>query len=481
MAAELDTTVRVLHRFGFGPRPGTIATIASDPKGALLAELDQPNVGKVADAGLLSSGTANRVAFEFNAARQARQRVARRQEVARQEAAKLVADNATAGMEKPAEAKPAAATPPDSEPETPMRKNFFREAKVHYDAAITADIGLVERLVWFWSNHFCVNADDTVMAGAYEREAIRPHVLGKFADLLLAAESHPAMLVYLDNASSIGPNSVTGINRNRGINENLGREILELHTLGVRAGYHQDDVVSLAKAITGWTIYRTADNPDHGGEFLYHPRLHEPGYETVLGKTYRDTGMEQGRAVLADLARHPATAEHVATKLARHFIADDPPPALIKTLQKTFLDTDGDLLQVAKALVTAPESWTPTQAKIKRPSEWMVAWIRAAGFNNGDARRMVPALNGLGEPLWRPSAPKGFGDGNDDWLDGLAYRLDISNTIAQNYSDRLDPKVMLETSFGPIASAETRSAVSRAETKQQAITLLLMAPEMQRR
>ena len=243
MAAELDTTVRVLHRFGFGPRPGTIATIASDPKGALLAELDQPNVGKVADAGLLSSGTANRVAFEFNAARQARQRVARRQEVARQEAAKLVADNATAGMEKPAEAKPAAATPPDSEPETPMRKNFFREAKVHYDAAITADIGLVERLVWFWSNHFCVNADDTVMAGAYEREAIRPHVLGKFADLLLAAESHPAMLVYLDNASSIGPNSVTGINRNRGINENLGREILELHTLGVRAGYHQDDVV----------------------------------------------------------------------------------------------------------------------------------------------------------------------------------------------------------------------------------------------
>ena len=136
-----------------------------------------------------------------------------------------------------------------------MRENFFREAKVHYDAAITADIGFVERLVWFWSNHFCVNADVTVMAGAYEREAIRPHVLGRFADLLLAAESHPAMLVYLDNASSIGPNSVAGINRNRGINENLGREILELHTLGVRGGYHQDDVVSLAKAITGWTIY----------------------------------------------------------------------------------------------------------------------------------------------------------------------------------------------------------------------------------
>jgi uncharacterized protein (DUF1800 family) len=481
MPVDLEAAVLVLHRFGFGPCPDTIAAIASDPQGALIAELDQPNAGKVADAGLLSSGTANRVAFEFNAARQARQHLAKRQEVAGQEAAKLVADNVAAGMEKPAEAKPTAATPPGPEPETPMRTNFFREATVHYDAAIAADVGFVERLVWFWSNHFCVNADDTVMAGAYEREAIRPHVLGKFADLLLAAEGHPAMLIYLDNASSIGPNSVAGINRNRGINENLGREILELHTLGVRAGYHQDDVVGLAKAITGWTIHAAAFDPDHGGEFLYHPRLHEPGPETILGKAYPDTGLEQGRTVLADLARHPATAEHVATKLARHFIADDPSPALIETLKKTFLDTDGDLRMVSKALVTAPESWMPTQAKIKHPSEWMVAWIRAAGFNKGDARRMVPALNRLGEPLWRPSAPKGFGDGNDDWLDGLAYRLETSNAIAQNYSDRLDPKAMLETSLGPIASAETRSAISRAETKQQAITLLLMAPEFQRR
>jgi len=320
-----------------------------------------------------------------------------------------------------------------------------------------------------------------VMAGAYEREAIRPYVLGKFADLLLAAEGHPAMLIYLDNASSMGPNSVAGINRNRGINENLGREILELHTLGVRSGYHQDDVVSLAKAITGWTIYATADNPDHGGEFLYHPRLHEPGPETVLGKAYRDTGVEQGRAVLADLARNPATARHVATKLTRHFIADEPPPALIETLTKTFLATDGDLWQVSKALVEAPESWSPDQAKIKHPSEWMVASIRAAGSNSGDVRRVVPALNRLGEPLWRPPAPKGFGDENGDWLDGLAHRLDTANAIAQTYGDRLDPQAMLETSLGPLASAETRSAVTRAETRQQALTLLLMAPEFQRR
>jgi uncharacterized protein (DUF1800 family) len=483
MALDLPGAALALHRFGFGPRPGTITAVASDPRGALIAELDKPNAGTVPDAGLRSSGSANRIAFEFNAARLAHQRL----EARRQEAAKLVAESASgqasaienAGMEKPSDAKPP--TPQASAPETPIRENFFREAKVHYDAAITADIGFVERLVWFWSNHFCVNADVTVMAGAYEREAIRPHVLGKFADLLLAAESHPAMLIYLDNASSMGPGSVAGINRNRGINENLSREILELHTLGVRAGYVQDDVIGLAKAITGWTIYTTDNNPDHGGEFLFHPRLHEPGPETVLGKAYRDAGVEQGRAVLSDLARHPATATHVATKLSRHFVADEPPPALIQLLTKTFLETDGDLLQVSKALAEAPEAWSPPQAKIKHPSEWMVSFIRAAGFNNGDVRRMAPALNRLGEPLWRPPAPKGFGDENGDWIDGLAYRLDTANAFAQNYGERVDPAVALETALGPLASAETRSAVARAESRPQALTLLLMAPEFLRR
>jgi uncharacterized protein (DUF1800 family) len=289
------------------------------------------------------------------------------------------------------------------------------------------------------------------------------------------------MLIYLDNASSIGPDSVAGINRNRGINENLGREILELHTLGVRTGYGQDDVISLAKAITGWTIYPTADNPDHGGEFLFHPRLHEPGPETVLGKAYRDTGVEQGRAVLADLARHPATAAHVATKLARHFVADEPPLALIESLKKTFLETDGDLWQVSKALVEAPEAWSPQQAKIKHPSEWLVACIRSVGLNNGDVRRLVSALNLLGEPLWRPPAPKGFGDENGDWIDGLAHRLDIANAFAQKYGEGLDPTAMLETALGPLASEETRSTVARAESRAQALTLLLMAPEFQRR
>ncbi len=495
MALDPRGAALALHRFGFGPRTGTIAAIASDPRGALTADLDRPNAGAISDAGLLSSGGANRTAFEFNAERLAKQRLeAKRQEAARQEAArraaaKLMADAAAmpppamesamanAAMEK------TAATPPAPPPPTPMRENFLREAKGHYDAAVRAEIGLVERLVWFWSNHFCVNADDTVQAGAYEREAIRPHVLGRFADLLLAAEGHPAMLLYLGNAASMGPNSVAGINRSRGLNENLGREILELHTLGVRTGYTQDDVTNFAKVITGWTIYNTVDNPDHGGEFLFHPRMHEPGPQTVMGKAYRDTGVGQGRAVLADLARHPATALHIATKLARHFVADEPPLALVETLRQRFIETDGDMWQVSKAMVTAPESWAPNQAKLKRPSEWMMTYIRAAGFNGTDAPRTVQALNRLGEPLWRPPAPKGFADDAGAWIDGIAHRLDTANAIAQNpnNSERLDPKAMLETALGPLASAETRSAVNRAETKQQAVTLLLMAPEFQRR
>jgi uncharacterized protein (DUF1800 family) len=504
MALDPRGAALALHRFGFGPRPGTIAAIASDPRAALVAELDQPKAGQILDAGLMSSGAASRMTSEFVAERAAKQKLeARRQETAKQEAAKQAAakqDAArlsgeapsnpameNAGMEKQAEAKSAdakqaeakPATPP---PETPMLENFFREAKAHYDGAVRAELGFAERLVWFWSNHFCVNSDNTVAAGAYEREAIRPHVLGKFVDMLLAAESHPAMLVYLGNAASMGPNSVAGINRDRGLNENLGREILELHTLGVRTGYDQEDVTSFAKVITGWTTY-VPDTPEHGGEFLFYPRFHEPGPQTVLGKAYRDAGIEQGRAVLRDLARHPATALHIATKLARHFVADEPPPALVETLRLKFIETDGDLWQVSKALVTAPESWAPEQAKLKRPSEWIMTCYRAAGFNGVDPRLAAPTMTRLGEPLWRPPAPKGFPDTESDWIDGIAHRLDTANAIAQNprIAERLDPKAMLEAGLGPLASAETRSAVTRAESKQQAIALLVMAPEFQRR
>jgi uncharacterized protein (DUF1800 family) len=465
---DSDKAALALHRFGFGPRAETIAVIASDPQGALAAELDRPNAGQIVDPGLLSSDAAFRAMFEFNAARAAQAKLAARP-----------AGASNPGME-PVSDKAEKSTPGEPDQEPLPRRNFLAEAKARIDAARGAEIGFVERLVWFWSNHFCVSLDTSVMAGGYEREAIRPHVLGRFIDMLLAAESHPAMLIYLNNALSIGPDSVAGINRGKGLNENFAREILELHTLGVRTGYTQADVISFAKALTGWTLRSPVGDPDIGGQFVYIPRAHEPGAETVLGKTYPDNGVAQARAVLADLARHPATATHIATKLAIHFVTDNPPAGLIDRLARCFRDTDGDLKAVAKALIAAPEAWMPQRAKLKRPGEWLVAALRATG-QAGDIRRFVAAEALLGEPLWRPPAPKGFPDDNASWLDGLAERLEIANTFAQRLGPSLDPAAVMDAALGPLASVETRQAIARAESRPQALTFALMAPEFLRR
>jgi uncharacterized protein (DUF1800 family) len=489
MALDPRGAALALHRFGFGPKAGSIATFAPDPLGALLADLDAPNAGQIVNADLPTSSSETRAIYENNTQRLADQKLEQKRKQAAA-AENPAPENAMAmAMEQKPDAPAAdpaasaAASPPNAAQPKPVplrRQIFLNEAKARYRAAINSDIGLVERLVWFWSNHFCVNFDSTVMAGAYEREAIRPHVLGRFADMLLAAEGHPAMLFYLDNADSVGPTSVAGINRDRGLNENLAREILELHTLGVRTVYAQADVTNFAKVITGWTIIPHVGNPDHGGEFVFNKRMHESATQSLIGNTYPDTGIEQGRSVLADLARHPATARHVATKLARHFIADDPPPGLVERLTQRFLDTDGDLKEVAKALVSAPESWAPEQAKIKRPGEWIVAGRRATG-TQGQIERMTGVQALLGESLWRPPAPKGFPDDNAAWLDGLALRLQNANTFAQNVGVDLDPQAVLDLALGPLASQETRLTVARAESKPQALAFLLMAPEFQRR
>jgi uncharacterized protein (DUF1800 family) len=466
-----------LHRFGMGPRAGSIAAIASDPRGALLAELERAGGGRVADSGLLTSAQASRAVFEFRQEQQARAKVAaERKRVAESQ---RMDDATEQALDMPPEMEP----PPSAqtEPTRPLPQQILlAETKARLDAAFDAELGFVERLVWFWSNHFCISADKIPsMTGAYEREAIRPHVLGRFADMLLAAEGHPAMLFYLDNSASIGPKSVAGINRSRGLNENLAREILELHTLGVNGGYSQADVTRFAYILTGWTFTGTG-LPDHGGEFTFIKRMHEPGPQQILDRSYPDTGVEQGRAVLGDLARHPATATHIATKLARHFVADTPPLALIDTLAKTFRDTDGDLKAVTTALVTAPESWVETRSKLKRPSEWIMSIRRATGLR-GDPGRVARSQGQLGEPLWRPSAPQGFSDAQGAWIDGLAQRLDIANTYAQRVEDRVDPQMVLDTALGPLASAETRRAVAQAESRVQALALLIMAPEFQRR
>jgi uncharacterized protein (DUF1800 family) len=471
--------VLALHRFGMGPRPGSIAAIEADPRGALIAELERASAGNIAAADLPSSAKAFRAVTDAYAKRQAKAILAKKeQDTKRQqmaEASSMMEDAAQGAGEMAA--KIAAEAVPD-----PGRQIYLEEARIRISASLGAEIGFVERLVWFWSNHFCVSADKIrSMSGAYEREAIRPHMLGRFTDLLLAAEGHPAMLFYLDQTVSMGANSVAGINRTRGLNENLAREILELHTLGVRTGYSQDDVISFANVLTGWTLLPPGDNPEHGGEFTFNPRLHEPGAQKVLGKVYQDETVEQGRAVLRDLAAHPATATHVATKLARNFIADTPPPSLVERMAKVFVDTEGNLKEVAKAMVLSDEAWTQPIAKLKRPSEWVVGMVRATGLTQADPTRFTDGQALLGEPLWRPPSPKGFPDDEASWIDGLGRRLDVANIFAERVAAGTDPQDIIETVLGSSVSPDVKQAVGNAESRQQALVLLFMSAEFQRR
>lgn len=488
IARGKEAAALALHRFGFGPSRDSISAIAGDPRGALLADLDRPGAGYVATK-LPSSAAAARAISDFRAEEQAKSKLAQR-------AKKLAEANNIASLvdcKKPQSNEPCAAPSEASNqqspqpPQTPLPQQIFQnEAAARYEAAVGADVGFVERLVWFWSNHFCVSADkDIAMVGAYEREAIRAHVLGRFADMLVAVESHPAMLYYLDNVRSMGANSVAGINGDKGLNENLAREILELHTLGVRSGYSQTDVTSFANVLTGWTSTDAAD-PAHGGEFLFNKRLHEPGEQTVLGKFYAEAGVDQGRAVLADLARHTATAQHIAQKLAGHFVADTPPPPLVTKLAKAFMDSDANLKIVAKALVNADEAWTPARAKLKRPSEWIVSTLRltSAPWNAGggpwNIGRVLGVQAGLGESLWRPPAPNGWPDTEVAWIDGIPHRLDIANEFAGRLPNA-EPAALLESGLGPLASNHSRETIAHAESRTQALALLVMTPEFLRR
>jgi uncharacterized protein (DUF1800 family) len=496
-----------LHRFGLGPRVGSIAAISSDPRGALLAELDRPGVGGLVSSDLMTSGEAARAQFQFQRERQAARLAngtARQSERQAQSpvgtpaqlsnpsqtpsgaaASNAPSDASMSAPPTPIQPGAPAAQPVRNAPPGVPQRLYLQEAQAHFQAALGADIGFVERLVWFWSNHFCVSADKgqavRTLCGSFEREAIRPNALGRFGNLLLAVESHPAMLHYLDNVRSIGPGSIAGIDRGAGLNENLAREILELHTLGVRTVYTQSDVTSFAKVITGWSVVPSRQDPVHGGEFAFNPRTHEPGAQTVIGKIYSEDGFDQGRAVLADLARHPATAQHIAVKFATHFISDKPPQALIARLTKRFVDTDGDLKELAKTLVTSEESWQTPRDKLKRPHEWIVAAFRATDVTPPEIQPIIQAQNMLGEPLWRPPAPKGFSDDSAEWLPGIAERLDVANVFASRYGLSIEPDAVIDIALGPLATNETRQMVKRAESRPQALALLLMAPEFQRR
>ena len=387
-----------------------------------------------------------------------------------------------------------------------MRREARQDARAQHAAQVGARIRIaavsetpfIERLVHFWANHFAVSADKLTtvgFAGMLEFEAIRPHVLGRFVDMLIAVEQHPAMLLYLDQAQSIGPASQFGSrvaargNRAAGLNENLAREILELHTLGVRTGYTQADVTEFARAMTGWTIAGIGRGPAARalaanaapGAFLFVPQIHEPGDRTIVGRRYPAAGEAQARAVLNDLAVHPATAKHIAIKLARHFVADDPPPALVTRLETVFLKSGGDLSQLYKALIDAPEAWNPARAKFKTPWEWSLSAFRALGVPDQPDQALVGMLTELGQPVWRPGSPAGFDDVAVRWAgpDALMKRVEVAQRLAARST--VDARGLAPKLFGESLSTDTQTAISRAGDGREATALLLVSPEFMRR
>ena len=302
------------------------------------------------------------------------------------------------------------------------------------------------------------------------------------------------MLLYLDNQRSVGPASTLGRRANKsrsgrttGLNENLAREILELHTLGVDGGYTQTDVTTFSAVITGWSIggvnERGRFSEGVPGTFEFREAIHEPGPKTMLGKTYREKGIHQGVAVLHDLAIHPSTAHHLAAKLARHFIADDPPKATIDRLASVYLDSGGDLTSVYEALVDEDAAWRQTFTKYKSPHDFVVSTLRALAYKPRSPQFIVNALELMGQTPYRPGSPAGWPDTADHWggADGLYKRIEWANSVARSVDSRINParlgSVILDDAFNP----ETAKAILRAESLAQGMTLFLASPDFQRR
>ncbi len=505
MAYDAAPGLVALTRFGYGPRgDGDTRIAGADPRGFLRAELAQPGIALLDGPGLPSTATAVQLFFKDQAARRAeRERNAATAEharlyaelsqlspaFARAEAAGAVrtpeaAAHDTAGVVTTPESRPGAK--PMKPAPSPEGTVFRDEALARLRRAIEARAGFAERLVAFWSNHFCVSAAKggiaRVTAGSFEREAIRPHVLGRFADMLLAAEGHPAMLHFLDNAQSVGPNSRAGGDGRRGLNENLGREIMELHVLGTGAGYTQADVTNLSRIITGWTYVGPQAKLGVPGTFAFNAAAHEPGPIELLGATYVENGVEQGRAALLALTRHPRCAAFIAGKFARAFLGEAPSPALVDRLARTFRDTDGDLRALSLTLVDAPEAWDARPVRVRTPYEFLLGAHRLLQRLPEEPGAILGPLATMGMALWTPPGPNGYPDQAAAWAtpEGMKLRLDWSAQLAGRLREPPNPSDLLDALSGGVSSSETREAVAHAESRQQGLALLLMSPEMQR-
>lgn len=508
-----------LNRFGLGARPGDVAP--SDPKAWLLGQFAayQPRPAALATAPT-SAAVSAELAEYFDQQRMIRQQAqmdgpapaaqpdAAPAAMAPPSPAAAAQMTSAAPQPLPSDTTAAAAKPPRTDAQKAARQFAQREGRQDYAGAVaaratialTTDTPFVERLVYFWANHFAVSADKLAvigLSGTLEFEAIRPHVLGNFRDMLTAVERHPAMLIYLDQAVSIGPDSPLGQRiamrgkRKVGLNENLAREILELHTLGVRSGYTQADVTEFARAMTGWTVAGIGQGPGARaagvtgtpGQFVFAAAIHEPGDRHVMGKRYPQNGVAQAQAVLDDVAVAPATATHIATKLARHFAGDTPPPAMVARLEAAFSSSGGDLPTVYRAIVQSPEAWVEASPKFKTPWEWTISSYRALGAKDVQPGVIVGLMNQLGQPVWKPGQPVGYDDIAASWAgpDAVMRRVEAAERFAAKAPAAIDARALAAQLFPAAVSPATTQALARAESPGQALALLLVAPEMMRR
>jgi len=447
-------------RFGLGAKPGEIVAARTDPEGWLLAQVrpgagaDQPSPGEATSAARV---------LEFRDYQRERQAAKASGQVFDpvKFARTLIIDDAGA--------------------------DFLARTQL----AATTDADFRERWALFWCNHFTVSAtklQTATLVGPFEQEAIRPHVFGRFEDMLVASSSHPGMQLYLDQAQSVGPDTMAASylargGKTAGLNENLAREILELHTVGVDAGYTQADVTEFARAMTGWSIGGLKESDDVAGKFKFRPAAHEPGARTIMGKRYAEGGRDQALAVMKELAASPHTAHHLAVKLARHFVADDPPPALVATLERSYLATGGDLAQLARTLVKAPEAWSPEARKFKTPYEFLVSSWRVAGVSPQTLPDIGPILNSLGQKPFSAPSPKGWPEDGEIWCapDAVIKRMAWAQTLAATSLNGRDPSQLAADALGARLTPLVATAIARAETREEGLAILLMSPEFQRR
>ena len=451
MAVSREAAARAriaLQRFGLGPKPGVLERIADDPVAALKAELDQADIAAITDATLPNKAVAGRASQgDFFAADGIRQ----------------------------------------------------RELRARVEKHLSVEIGFVERLVLFWSNHFSmsVNKDFVIRAtyGQLERDVIRKTVLGKFVQMHLGVLQHPAMIRYLDNDYSIGPRSKRGREWGSGFNENLARETLELHALGTGGGYSETDVTNMARVLTGWSYVQgwqvesgwEGATAAKNGQFICRPDWHEPGAIEIMGTSYAPGGLKQGEAVIRDLARKRATAEHIAFKLIRHFVTDEPTPAMVEPVAAAFRGSGGDLKATALALIDLPAAWSEEHSKIRTPYELAIARFRALGTTYSDDAvwAFTEPLRAMNHMPWERPAPDGFSDENFTWLDpdGMTIRLDTSLLSVDVYAPefRQEPLKLARALYGQSLSRDAAQALTWLTDRRVGLTLLFMTPDFQRR